>query len=302
MKIHANQKYRRCAPLIERCLVVFVLIAIPTLAAETDAPLTIGVRKTAGGKAWLQKSLADDAFQADAVEVARLLSEDKIDALDKRVLIEAIEHDRMRSAKAFANCLNYQKYTQAAVRLGALRGIEIATTSQQDPRNAALRSAGKAVAGTMLAEPVPQVRSAAMQLVRDHKDDTVSAMAAGSLVEFWRSAFDSDGLNNEAQRDAALAALKDLGDKRTYHAILYYATIEIHTGAAAPVGVDTATIRGNNPVVNLPIDLPSNQVMSFDGTIVVPAVSALKHITGQEFAKNLDKWRAWINQQPDFRK
>lgn len=278
-------------------------LTIPIFGAESaDAPLTIGVRKTAGGKAWLQKNLSDDAFQAEAAEVARQLADDKLDALDRRVLTEAVERDRMRAAKAFANCLNFQKYTQAAVRLGALRGIEIATASQQDAKNAALRAAGKALAGSMLAEPAPRVRAAAMQLVRDRKDDTVSAMAGASLVEFWRSAFDSDGLVNEAQRDAALAALKDLGDKRTYHAILYYATIEIHAGAAAPVGIDTANIRGNAPVVNLPIDLPNNQLMSFDGTIVVPAVSALKHITGREFAKNLDKWRAWINTQPDFRK
>jgi hypothetical protein len=284
-------------------LSVAILISVlPLAAADADTPLTIGMRRSTAGKVWLQKSLADDAFQAEAADVARLLADDKIDALDKRLLTEAVERDRSRSVKAFSACLNYQKYAQAAVRLGALRGLEIATASQQDARNAALRTAGKAVAGTMLAEPVPQIRAAAMKLVRDHKDDTVSTMASASLVEFWRAAFDSDGLVNEAQRDAALGALKDLGDKRTYHAILYYATIEIHAGSAAPVGVDTASIQGRNPIVNLPIDLPINQLMSFDGTIVVPAVSALKHITGQEFAKNLDKWRAWINQQPDFRK
>ena len=294
-------------------LVLALWISLPGIAADSaskEEVLVIGARKTAAGKVWLQKSLNEDAYQADATEVAKLLSNSKMEPLDKAALMQAIECDPMRAAKAFSNCLNYTKYPHAPTRLGALKGIEIATGTQRDLKNAALVTAGKAVANTMLAEPVKEVRSAAMDLVRNNREGTVSGVAAGMLVAHWHNAFDLDGIINEQQRDAAEGALKDLGDKRTYDALLYYATMEVHAASASsitPPQVAFITNAGNDVntgggTINLPIELPNNEIRSFDTTLIVPAVSAMKHITGQEFNKNLDKWRAWIKDQPNFRK
>jgi hypothetical protein len=296
-------------------ILTLLIICLPGVAAESSASpdegaLVIGTRKSAAGKVWLQKSLSDEAYQADAAEVARQLADDKLNTLDKSALVEAIGRDPMRATKAFSTCLNFQKWPHAPTRLGALKGIEIATGTQRDLKNATLFNAGKAVANTMLAEPVKEVRSAAMDLVRNNKDGTVSGVAAGMLVSHWHNAFDQDGIIDEPQRDAALGALKDLGDKRTYDALLYYATMEVHAASATSLtppqvafitnaGGDVNRGGGN---INLPIELPNNEIRSFDATLIVPAVSAMRHITGQEFNKNLDKWRAWIKAQPDFRK
>src|SRR5438874_1563971 len=132
------------------------LFAISALAVEsTSTPenaLTIGSRKSAVGKVWLQKSLNDDAYQAEVTEVAYMLAKDKLDPLDKAALVEAIERDKARAARAFSNCINFKKYPHVPTRLGALRGIEIATASQRDIKNASLRIAGMAVGSSMLAE------------------------------------------------------------------------------------------------------------------------------------------------------
>src|SRR5690349_2794143 len=116
---------------LNRIFWALLFISLPAVAAESasksdESPLVIGARKSTSGKVWLQKSLSEDAYQADATEVAKLLSNNKIEPLDKAALVQAIECDPMRAAKAFSICLNYTKYPHAPTRLGALRGIELA--------------------------------------------------------------------------------------------------------------------------------------------------------------------------------
>ncbi len=90
--------------------------------------------------------------------------------------------------------------------------------------------------------------------------------------------------------------MREIRDKRVFQALLYYATLEMRAQTAAPARVDTANIRGQN--INLPIDLPVIDIVSAEGTIMIPAMASLKGATGQDFGHNFSKWQEWINKQP----
>ena len=88
----------------------------------------------------------------------------------------------------------------------------------------------------------------------------------------------------------------EIGDKRVFQAILWYAMLELRAGSASLVRVDTVSIKGQN--INLPIDLPVLDLISAQGNIIIPAQTSLKQATGQDFGHNFDKWKDWINKLP----
>jgi len=139
-----------------------------------------------------------------------------------------------------------------------------------------------------------ETRAAVINLIKVRND----AVAAKTLVETWKSAFDDVGLLkvNEPVRKAAVNAIHDVGDKRVYQALLYYAILEVRAGAAELVRVDSVAITGQR--INLPIDLPVLELRGVEGTIVVPAMASLKQATGQDFGRHFDKWNDWIAKQP----
>lgn len=258
-------------------------------AESDDTGLVIAPRSGSGvklQKVWLQPSLSESAYVAEAAEAARFLSDDKLEAGTRAALTAGIRQDAERAAKAFVRCLDWQRYSDARARLGALRGIEIA--------GAPISATGKGLAGSAIAEPVPEVRNAAIDLIRRRKD----AAAGGEILRFWRAAYDSDLGFDEPRRAAAAAAMRDIGDKRVFQALLSYVTLEVRAGSASGASIDTVNITGQG--INLPIEQPGMNLISVEGTIIVPATGSLKQATGQDFGKNLAQWREWLDKQPDF--
>jgi hypothetical protein len=260
-----------------------VLIGPRRDGAAATSP-AIGVR---GAREWFRDGLADSAYQAEAAQAAALLGRDKLSYEEKTALSEAIRRDRERSGRAFGACLDWHQY-DAETRLGATRGIAIAAAASQTTR--------KPLANVLLAEPVPQVRKAALELVRERKDSAVTA----EVLRYWREAYDDTLGFDEAKRAAAVAAMRDIGDRKAYQALYYLVTLEVNAGSAAAPTITEVNIQGNG--INLPIQLPGIDLMSFHGTVIVPAFASLKGVTRQDFGHDLAKWREWINKQPDFSK
>jgi hypothetical protein len=275
------------------CLAAFLTLAC---AAEDDG-FVIGPRKS---RIWFASSLNDSQFHAEAAEAARLLAADKLESAARAELTEGLRRDRPHTARAFAAFLDPRKTSDARVRLGAIAALKDADPAPAD--------AGKLLAAAAIMEPDATVRTAALNLIRERKD----VVAAQEIVRAWHRAFEDEALGvDEALRTATENAMRDLGDRRIYEAIYAYVTMELRVQTASLDSVGTARIRNAGlPVqgddragnINLPIDLPSINLMSVETTIVVPALPSLKRITGQNFGRELPRWKAWIDAQPDFPK
>jgi len=296
--LRRSPRYRvTLASLALLCVAVLALAqaAAEDSAGDSQGTVVIGVRQDgdppvalgASKREWFREGLSDSAYQAEAAAAAELLGRDKLSYDEKAVLSDAIRRERERAGRAFGACLDWHHY-DATTRLGATRGIAIAA--------AAPLATGKPLANVLLAEPVPQVRKAALELVRERRDSTVSA----EVLRYWRAAYDDNLGFDEAKRGAAVGAMRDIGDRKAYQALYYLTTLEVYAGSATDPTISEVNIRGNR--INLPIQLPSMELRSFHGTVIVPALASLKAVTKRDFGRDLAKWREWINQQPDFSK
>ena len=234
----------------------------------------------------IARSLGDAAARIEAEKIARKLSAYTPDNPAVAEIAAALKRDPNRYAALFATLLDPAKYRED-VRFGALRAFQIAP-----PDSAA---SGRALADSLIAEPATALRKIDVDLIQSRKDHTAGA----ELLRYWRNAFNEDNGFNEAARAAAVNAMGAIGDRQVLEGLIYYVTIEVRAESASASRIDTVAIRGNR--INLPIDLPSANVMGFQATIVVPAVSSLQQATGEHFGRNLDKWNEWLAQQPDFK-
>lgn len=275
---------------------VMTLVSLLALSAAEDDSFVIGARKN---RIWFVSGMKDDAFHKEALEAAKLLNKGKLEYEALSELTEGLQRDKNRSAKVFGGFLDARKTSDAGVRYGAVKALELT-----NPESAAI---GKELSSAAILERDEQVRGAVVELIRSRKDTE----AARGLVQQWHKAFEDEALGvDEALRTSAENAMRDVGDRRIYEAIYYYVTMELRAQTATLDRMDTVRIRdagrnvqnndrGGN--INLPIDLPSIQLSSVQTTLVVPALPSLKRITGQDFGHDLPRWRAWIAGQPEMR-
>ncbi|HYF50240.1 MAG TPA: hypothetical protein VEJ63_12595 [Planctomycetota bacterium] len=266
--------------------------------AETDDSVSIGKRER------LRSSLKADEYQKEAANIARELAAASGSDF-KADLIEEIRREPERSGAAFALLLDPRHAPDVKTRKGAALGIGLS--------NASTKTVGKALGNAALSETDSEVRQAVISTIQQRKD----ALALHQMMASLADSSDPEGLGfiNEKKRENALNALRDVGDRRIYHALLYYVTLEIRAGTASLVALNNVFITNSGDVnngavgqtsINLPIDLPTLELNSVQGTIIVPAVckpqDALRKVTGQDFGKNIDQWRAWIEKQPEIKK
>ena len=260
-------------------------------AAAEDDTLFIGVRPqrpaaTSAKKEWFKSGLSDGALHAEALLAARALAQSKEQSSELDDLQQGVLHERDRCTKEFLWMLNWKNCGDPILRRGALAGLALC--------NPESKLVGKPLATSAIYEPDSGTRKASIELIKTRKD----SVAARALIDTWKSAFDDVGVlaTNESTRKAAVDAMREVGDKRVFQALLYYAMLEIRAGTASAVRVDSVAIRGQN--VNLPIDLPVLELAGVEGTIIIPAMASLKQATGQDFGRNFDKWKEWIAKLP----
>ena len=265
-----------------------------TIGLRADAKATEGViASSSANHTWLKKELKAEEFQRDAAKAARRLGDPKLDSDELSKIGEAIRLDTERAGAAFANCLNAKNCPDAQVRLGAVRGIKLAK-----PRNP---NVSKALAACVIVETNADVRTAAAALIRDQKDP----IASKALVDYYVDAFDTDGVLIKADHErAAIDALKAVGGHGIYEQLLMYATLEVRAGMATEIGppqtvyiTNGGSINSPSGTINLPIELPNLELRAVNTTIVVPALGALRQVSGQNFGRNIGKWQDWIGKQ-----
>jgi hypothetical protein len=235
---------------------------------------------------------------ARATELCKILggSDDKA----KAQALAALQKDRLKAGPLLVACLD-PKTTDVTTRLGAMKGIE------------SLRLAGKEYSGALslaaVRDPVPELRSAAVATIKTRGDDPAIQGMLGQLV----SAFDPLGnVKDNGLHNNAVAALKDLGDRRVYQALLYYVTMElrltnISEGNLTTRQIDTFSVNNgaNNAIpmqLALPIQTPDLSVARVNTSVVspasvAPALSALRSLSGEDFGTDWEKWTRWVDKK-----
>ncbi len=249
-----------------------MLIIAPRVAAPAPAPkpaddLTTNVR-TLGG---------DEALQKERYESLRVVARSI-----NRVGDQLVER------------LDGARFDDWIVRRGALRGIQALGVT--GPR------VSSAIAWVAVRDSEPKVRAEAVSIIKARGDRSAAGLIARHLVD----AFDRQGaVTKEQVHDNAVHALRAIGDRRAAETLVAYAFLEIRAGIAQNIGLGTRHMRspvgtsgGGASTVDLPIELPSISVTEYQGTIVVPALAALRSLTGQDLGKKREQWARWIRSHP----
>jgi hypothetical protein len=254
--------------------------------AQKTAPAAKTETAIAPKRIWFKSGASDAAFHTEAVAAAHALGLATEASYQLDELKSAVLSEKERCTPKFVWMLNWKNCEDPVTRRGAIAGLVLC-----NPDTAV---AGKPLAVSAIFEPDAAARKASIELIKSRKDTE----AAKTLVTTWKSSFDEGGVlaDNESQRKATVAAMREVGDKRVYEALFYYAMLEIRGGSADLVRIDTVSIKGQN--INLPIDLPVLELRGVEGTIIVPALISLKQATGQDFGRNIGRWRQWLNGLP----
>jgi hypothetical protein len=215
---------------------------------------------------------------------------------DKQSAASFLSAERARNGEMLMACLNPRNQPAPSVRLGALKGIEAAR-----PIGAQASYVLGAAAGN---DPDAAVRSAAVKLIKARKDDLGVRTMIGHLLASYN---DTGAVRDDVLHANALGALRELGDPRVCQALLQYVTAEIRATNVSAASMDTRQIdtysANSGANVNvlvplaLPIQMPSLTMQQIKTTVRVPAVSALRDLSGQDFGEDWDKWDQWARKQ-----
>lgn len=231
------------------------------------------------------------ARQKKVVEMTRVLARTGSTPEQKQEVVAEILKDRKQIGGILVGCLDCRRIQDEEVRLGALKGIEVAK-----PVGSVVSSS---LAWSSVYDPEPEVRNAAVSLIKTRKDDG----AIGGMIRHLIGAFDNAGnVRNAPVRDAAVKGLRSIGDTRVYEALLYYVVMEMRPTVTELKAfntrqIDSFTINQGANVslaipLSFPIQFPELGIQRVRTSVCAPA-SALRAVSGQNF-QTVGEWQKWI--------
>jgi hypothetical protein len=227
--------------------------------------------------------------------LARVLAQKDAPEETTQEAIRGLLQERDKAGEVLMGCLDFRKHSEAQERLGALKGLRVVKPTGERP--------SILLAWTAVADPTPDVRTAAVDLIKERKD----LPAVGVLMRHLMGAFDDQGnVVNAPVRDNAVTALRSVNDRRVGETLLYYCTMEtratatsVSMGVPARITVPTFYQTGGAVFaysVSLPIYFPQVDVIRVRTTVCAPA-AALRAVTGQDFGDDTKAWLKWIRAQ-----
>jgi hypothetical protein len=218
---------------------------------------------------------------------------------DDKARLEAIgklSRDKVKIAEPLLACLSAKTTADKDVRLGALKAIEALKPTDQ--------KFSYSLGAAATSDAAEEVRKSAVSLIKSRGDDLAIRTMLGHLM----SAFDPLGnVRDQSLHDAAVDSLRGLNDKRVYQALLYHVWMElrltnISEGSLTTRQIDTFSANNNNnfarPVqLALPIQTPELNMTRVQTSVIAPATSALRSVTGQDFGQDWEKWDRWVSKQ-----
>jgi hypothetical protein len=238
---------------------------------------------------------ANPATPADPLTAAvRVLGGDEAQQEARSEALRIIAKATDPAGEKVVNHLDEQKHVDWVVRLGAVRGLQALGIS--GPR------VSSALAWTATRDGEEKVRDEAVSVIKTRGDWTATDLIGRHLVE----SFDRQGVTIQARvLDYSVQALRTIGDRRVAEAMLTYVTAEVQAASTTFNGMRSRTMRAAIPQgdgqvgsVMLPIEFPGIGVLKYRGTVMVPAVAALRALTGQDFGDDQGQWLRWIRSHP----
>ena len=216
----------------------------------------------------------------------------------RKAALAALVAGGSKTTGTLIELLDANHFSDESGRLAALAGIDALK-----PVNGEL---SKRLAYTAIGDPIEAVRLRSNALIKARNDE----WAMDTMVKTYLSTFgEGDTIkdpNAKAAQAAAGAALTQLGDKRVYNAMLYYATLEVRTQVSELAGfatrqIDSYTVNnGANATVvtplSFPIQFPELKITSVKTTVTAPC-AALSALSGMDFGNDIDAWAKWIRKQ-----
>jgi Arc/MetJ family transcription regulator len=238
-----------------------------------------------------------DPVAARISGTARVLGQANVTDEARQGAIQTLLQERDRAGDVLLGCLDFRKVSEPEVRCGALKGLRVVKPT--GPR------VSPALAWSAVMDPATEVRTEAVQAIKERKDDE----AVGAMMRHLLGAFDEQGnVVSAPVRDAAVSALRSVNDRRVAETILRYCTMEIRTSRTEFKGMETLYITvpmvyspqagaGGTVVwvsyINLPIQFPTLAIDRVRTTVCCPA-AALRALTGQDFGTDTQSWLNWI--------
>ena len=262
------------------------IVSKPVKKAEEKAP----VKASKALDDFFEKKLLDTEFLKEATEVAALLDNPNLTENDNKKLVISITRDFERAKKSFAQLLDPHRYPDAHVRIGALKGIDIAYAAMVD--------VGSYVGAAAMADPDAKVRKAAVQFIKDVNERGAMKYIFGVLLKAGEQG-ESTAIVNQGMGAQAIAALHEIGDKQVYQVLLFLERVKMNTGITGPTFLDNPKIPAPN--TDLPCNTPNHEVGMMESVQTFPGLEALKAISGENFQHDLKKWQEWIDKQPSYK-
>ena len=234
-----------------------------------------------------------DSLTRKITDSANVLGLGELDEQSRQEAIRALLQERDKAGDILLACLDYRSHTEARTRLGALKAMRVVKPA--GPRVA------PALAWSAVMDPEEEVRMAAVDTVKQRKDDE----AVGVMMRHLLSAFDEKGnVVSAPVRDAAVSALRRVDDRRVAEGLLRYCTMELRPALTEQRG-DMERVLLRVPmfvnvggatfgyIVILPIQFPNLDIVRVRTTVCAPA-AALRALTGQDFGADTNAWLSWI--------
>jgi hypothetical protein len=150
-----------------------------------------------------------------------------------------------------------------------------------------------------MAEPDPKIRKAAVDMIKDCNERGAVKYIFSVLLKAGEVG-ESTAIINEGMGAQAVAALREIGDKQSYEALLFLERVKMNTGITGPAFLDNPKIT--QPNVDLPCNTPNHEVGMMESVQTFPGLEVLKAISGENFQHDLKKWQEWIDKQPNYKR
>jgi hypothetical protein len=237
----------------------------------------------------LDKDLGVTKFEAEAMQIVKLLADPKTTQDQKDDLAIAISRDATRAAKTFGGFLNWSKVPDPKLRLAVLEAINLAYTGS---------GVGGYLGASAMSDPDARVRATAVKLIKDRNDRTAVRYVFQNLLKALENGENAPVIDEDLYK-ASIAALREIGDKQVYEVLLFFDKLTLLNGITGTSSLEPVKVAA--PRTDLPVTVVQNEIGFMQYVKTIPGLQALKAISGEDFGHNHKKWQEWIDQQPAYR-